>query len=217
MKVYTDIVQMTEEWFAIKYGKIGGSTSKGLFVPTDTLLLELLAENTEPFQMEEDCYVSSDMQRGINSEPLHRSEIEKYTGIKFIVPGWIESLSIPIIGISPDGISEDLTISWEGKSPGSKKHISTVYGKDIPADNIHQSLHYFTVNPKLEKHYFSSFRPESNYPLFVKMITLDSLIDLGTKAKPNVKKVSEWVGIARYNALELEANLQIAIKQLDLI
>jgi len=217
MKIYTEISQGTEEWFALKYGKVGGSTSKGLFVPTDTLLLELLAERTEPFTMEDDNYVSGDMQRGIELEPLHRTEIEKYTGIKFNVPGWIQSETIPLIGISPDGISDDLTVSWEGKSPGAKKHISTVYAKDIPADNIHQSLHYFTVNQKLEKHYFSSFRPESNYPLFVKLITLDSFIDLGTKAKPNVKQVKEWVKIARHNALELEANLSLALQQLDKI
>ncbi len=215
MIVYNDIVQGTEEWFAMKYGKVGGSTSKGLFVPSDTLLLELLAEHTEPFEMEEDNYVSSDMIRGIELEPLHRSEIEKYSGIKFNVPGWIQSGWCPIIGISPDGISEDLTVSWEGKSPAAKKHISTVYAKQIPADNIHQSLHYFTVNEKLERHIFSTFRPESNYPLWVKEINLDSLIDLGTKAKPNVKKVSEWVKIARFNALELALNLNIALASLD--
>lgn len=217
MKVYHDIIQGTEEWFRLKYGKVGGSTSKGLFTPTDTLLFELLAENTEPFQMEEDNYVSRDMQRGIELEPMHRREIEKYAGISLIVPGWLQCAECPIIGISPDGITEDMTISWEGKSPGAEKHIATVYGKDIPADNIHQSLHYFTVNPKLEKHYFSSFRPESNYPLFVKLITLESLINLGTKAKPNVKRIDEWVKIALHNALELEANLSLALKQLELI
>lgn len=215
MKVYNEIVQGTPEWFAIKYQKIGGTLSKGLFVPSDTLLLEILAELTEPFEMEEDNYVSADMIRGIELEPLHRSEIEKYTGVKFNVPGWLLSDECPLIGISPDGISEDLTISWEGKAPASKKHISTVYTKQIPGDNIHQSLHYFTVNPKLQKHYFSSFRPESDYPLFVKLLTLDTPIDLGTKAKPNVKSVGEWAQIARGCALELEANLQIAIKKLN--
>jgi hypothetical protein len=69
----------------------------------------------------------------------------------------------------------------------------------------------------LEQHYFSSFRPESQYPLFVKLITLDTPIDLGTKAKPNVKKVAEWANIARYAGLELEANLTLALKQLDAI
>lgn len=217
MKIYHDIIQGTEEWFALKYGKVGGSTSKGLFVNSDTLLLELLAEKTEPFQMDYDGYENADMIRGKELEPLHKSEIEKYTGINFNVPGWIQSDTIPILGISPDGLSEDLTVSWEGKAPGSKKHIATVYAKEIPSDNIHQSLHYFTVNQKLQMHYFSSFRPESDYPLWVKQITRDSLIDLGTKAKPNVKKVSEWVGIARFNGLELEANLEIALTKLKSI
>lgn len=217
MKVYHEIEQGTESWFRIKYGKVGGSTSKGLFTSTDTLLFELLAENTEPFEMEEDNYVSGDMQRGIELEPLHRSEIEKYIGVKLTVPGWIQSGECSLIGISPDGVSEDLTISWEGKSPGSKRHIQTVYSKEIPGDNIHQSLHYFTVNPKCIKHYFSTFRPESNYPLWVKCLTRDSLIDLGTKAKHNVKMVGNWVDIALHNALELEANLALALKQLEKI
>lgn len=217
MKVFNDIVQGTEDWFRLKYGKVGGSTSKGLFTPSDTLLMELLAANTEPFQMNEDDYISGDMQRGIELEPLHKSEIEKYAGVKFNVPGWLLSDQCTLIGISPDGISEDLTVSWEGKAPSAKKHISTVYCKEIPNDNIHQCLHYFTVNPKLERHYFSSFRPESMCPLWPKLITRDSLIDLGTKAKPVVKTVNEWVKIAMFNALELEANLSVALKQINSI
>lgn len=214
MKIHYDIQQGSAEWSALKYGKVGGSASKGLFVQSDTLLLELLAENTEPFQMEEDCYINAAMQRGIDLEPLHRSEMEKYIGVKLMQPGWIQSLTIPLIGISPDGISEDLTVSWEGKCPGAKRHIETAYTKLIPSDNIHQCLHYFTVNPNLERHYFSSFRPECDYPLIPFMITRDSLIDLGTKAKPNVKKVSEWVLIAQCAAKELEANIEIALNNL---
>lgn len=217
MKIYFDIEQCTPEWFALKYGKVGGSTSKGLFVPSDTLLLELLSEMTEPFEMDDDSYESPDMMRGKELEPYARSEAEKYAGVKFLVPGWLQCEEIPILGISPDGITEDLTITGEFKCPGAKKHISTVLANEIPSDNIHQSLHYFTVNPKCEKHLFVSFRPESNYPLFFKWLTRESIIDLGTKAKPNCKTIAEWVKIAKFNALELEANLAIALKQLDKI
>jgi len=217
MKIYYEITQGTEEWFALKYGKVGGSTSKGLFVPSDTLLLELLAESTEPFEMDDDSYESPEMLRGKELESYARAEAEKYAGVKFLVPGWMQCEDIPILGISPDGITEDLTITGEFKCPGAKKHISTVLANDIPADNIHQSLHYFTVNPKCEKHLFVSFRPESYYPLFFKWLTRDSVIDLGTKAKPNCKTIAEWVKIAKFNALELEASLQTALKQLDKI
>jgi predicted phage-related endonuclease len=211
MKVHHSIIQGSREWHEIKYRKVGGSTSKGLFVNSDTLMLELLAEHTEEFQLEDDSYVSDAMQRGIDLEPLHRSEMEKYIGVKLIQPGWLQSDEVPILGVSPDGISEDFTISWEGKCPAAKRHIETAHTKQIPSDNIHQCLHYFTVNPALERHYFSSFRPESEFPLVPFMITRDSLIDLGTKAKPNVKKVSEWVLIATASGLELEANIEVAL------
>lgn len=217
MKIYSNIIQGSPEWHEIKYQKVGGSTSKGLFVNSDTLMLEILAEKTEPFQLEADCYISKDMQRGIDLEPNHRIEMEKYIGVKLIQPGWIQSLSIPLLGISPDGISEDFTISWEGKCPGAKRHIETAWSKQIPSDNIHQCLHYFTVNPKLVKHYFSSFRPESDYPLIPFEMTRDTPIDLGTRAKPNIKKVQEWVLIAHGAALELEANLEIALNNLKKI
>lgn len=217
MKTYYDIEQGTENWFRIKYGKVGGSTSKGLFVPSDTLLLELLAEMTEPFVLDDDTYESADMTRGKELEPYARLEGEKYAGVKFLVPGWLQCEEIPLLGISPDGITKDETFTIEIKCPGAKRHIETVYNNEIPRDNIHQSLHYFTVNPKCEKHLFVSFRPESNYPFWPKILTLDSVIDLGTKAKPNCKKISEWIGVAKFNGLELEANLSLALKQLEKI
>jgi hypothetical protein len=212
-----DITQGTEDWFRLKYGKIGGSTSKGLFVPSDTLLLEILAEMTEPFVLDDDGYESFDMLRGKELEPLARAEGEKYAGVKFLVPGWLQCEEIPILGISPDGITENETFTFEAKCPGAKRHIETVYNNEIPKDNIHQSLHYFTVNPKCEKHLFMSFRPESAYPMWFKLLTLDSVIDLGTKAKPVCKTIREWVGIAKFNGLELETNLQLALTQLDKI
>ena len=213
---YKDLIQGTPEWFMIKWGKVGGSSSKGLFVPSDTLLIQLLAEHTEPFEMDEDNYVSGDMQRGIELEPLARIELGKYAGVTFLESGWLQSEVNPLLGISPDGITEDETVTCETKCPGAKKHIATVYSKEIPSDNIHQCLHYFTVNPKLQKHYFASFRPESKYPLWPKCLTRDSLIDLGTKAKPNVKMIGNWVDIALKNADELRDNLALGLKQLDL-
>lgn len=217
MIVRKDIIQNTPEWFQIKWGKIGGSTSKGLFVNSDTLLDEILSELTEDFQMEEDGYVSKEMQSGIDLEPFARKQLSKFTGIEFEEAGWLQCEEISILGISPDMISIDETVTGEVKCPSRKRHISTVRCREIPSDNIHQCLHYFTVNPKLERHYFCSFRPECLYPLFVKEITRKSLIDLGTKSKPNIKTVKEWVAIAKQNAYILEAQLQEALKQLERI
>jgi hypothetical protein len=217
MIVRKDIIQGTPEWLELKWGKIGGSTSKGLFIASDTLLYEVLAELTEDFQIEADPYMSPMMLNGVNREPLARAEMSKFVGIEFQEVGWLQCEEIPLLGISPDGITEDETITCEVKCPGAKKHIQTVHTREIPSDNIHQCLHYFTINPKLVKHYFGSFRPESAYPLFVKELTLDSIIDLGTKAKPNCKTIREWVQIAKKNACELQVNLEIALKNMEKI
>lgn len=217
MQVFKDVAQCSPEWFALKYGKVGGSTSKGLFVQSDTLLLEILSELTEPFVLQDEGYVSKDMERGNLLEPIGIQRIGEFAKVNFERYGWLLSDEIDIIGISPDGITSDLKISCEVKCPGAKRHIETMLAKEIPSDNRHQCLHYFTVNPELEKHYFGSFRPECDYPLYIKELTRESEIDLGTKAKPVVKQVDEWVDIAKFAAKKLKTDLHNALAQLDKI
>jgi len=215
MIVHYEIEQSSEAWHAIKHRKIGGTLSGGLLVKSDTLLETLLSEICEEFDLQE-SYQTAEMARGKELEPEARKALSKYIGVELKEVGWLQCEEIPLLGISPDGISECLTISAEIKCPGAKKHISTIRANEIPLDNINQCLHYFVVNPKLETHYFCSYRPENLYkPIFVKALTRDSMINLGTKAKPILKKVSEWVEIAKENALELEKQIEQEIKHLE--
>ena len=212
MKIHKEIIQGCRDWHEIKFGKIGGTRAKGLFVKSDTLLIELVSELTEDFEIEE-SYSSDAMLRGQDLEPLGRERLEDLTGVKFIDVGWIDS-SILNVGISPDGISEDNKIMCEIKCPGRKKHVETILADEIPSDYIHQCLHYFTVNEDLEKLYFVSFRPEALKQLFVKELTKQSEINLGTKARPQIKTVSEWVEIARFEAIKLNKEIEINIEKL---
>lgn len=211
-----DIVQHSEEWHKIRYGKIGGTLSKGLFVKSDTLLTDLLSELTEDFEMDFDGYESKDMQRGTELEPHARKMLSEYIGVELLETGWLQCEENELIGISPDGVSEDETVMAETKCPSAKKHFSTILNDEIPSDNIHQCLHYFVVNPKLENFYFASFRPESKVKkLFVKKLTRDSLIDLGTKAKPVIKTVAEWVIISKLEANSLKNKIKETLKKLE--
>jgi hypothetical protein len=214
MKAYYDIKQGTEEWHNIRYGKIGGTLSKGLFVKSDTLLIDVLSETIEPIEIDFDSFESADMVRGYELEPLARQELSKYIGVELLECGWLQCEEIPLLGISPDGISQDETISAEIKCPASKKHTKTIYFDVIPIDHLHQCLQYFTVNPKLETHYFCSFRPESIKPLFVKKLTRDSLVDLGTKAKPNIQTIDHWVRVAKREAQFIQEQLDEAVERL---
>jgi len=77
-------------------------------------------------------------------------------------------------------------------------------------------LHAFTVNPKLEQMYFVSYRFENKIkPLWYKMLTKDSEINLGTKAKPVIKTVAEWVAIARENAEDLNKQINDKLNELN--
>jgi len=210
-----DIEQHSEEWHKVRYGKIGGTLSKGLFIKSDTLLEDVLSELVEDFDLQE-SFQSYDMIRGNELEPEARKALSAYLGIELKEVGWLQCEEIPLLGISPDGITECETISAEIKCPAAKKHLKTILTNEIPSDNIHQCLHYFTVNPKLEKHYFCSYRPENNFKsIFVKELNRESLIDLGTKAKPNIKPIEQWIAIARTEAIILQEQIKEKLTQLN--
>ncbi len=209
LTAHFDIQQGSPEWHAIRWGKVGGVLCKSLLGKPETLITHIGSCHINPFEMEDDGYISNEMQRGINLEPIAREELSKYLGVELLQCGWLQNTVIPIIGISPDGISADLTISCEIKCPGKNKHAANLYGGVIPDDNIDQCLHAFTVNNLLQKCVFASFRPECEFPLFIRILTPDSIVDMGTKSKPICKSVSEWVEILRSAAITLQENVKI--------
>ncbi len=181
---HKEIIQGTEEWFDIKWRKIGGTLASGLHTKTDTLFIDLLSQFLEDFEFTEDSFKSSAMERGNELEPHAREYLSKYTGIEFKETGWLQSEENKLLGISPDGITEDETIQCEIKCFGRKKHTEVLINNEIPKEYIHQCVHAFTVNPKLEKLYFIAFRPECIKNSFIKEVTRDTEVNIGTKARP---------------------------------
>jgi hypothetical protein len=203
---HNKIEQGSLEWFEIKWSKIGGTLSKGLFIQSDTLLLDILSQRLEDFEPSDD-FKSDAMERGNDLEPFAREYLEAYTGIKFNQTGWLQSEVNELLGISPDGLSECETKACEIKCFGRKKHTEVLLANEIPLENINQLVHYFTVNPKLEELHFIAFRPEAPKH-FIKVLTLTSELNLGTKAKPKIMTIYE----ARETALEFANELLTEIK-----
>jgi hypothetical protein len=210
-----DIIQREPEWHEIKHAKIGG-TKGG--VKEKTLLPDIVAELTEPFVYVEDGFVNDAMMRGIMMEDEARTKLEFELFIDFKECGWLQSEENDLLGISPDGITECETIQCEIKCPSPKKHMEQVLSEDILSDYIDQLIHAFVVNPKLEKHYFCSYRPENTLkPIWYRELTRDTEIDMGlkktieipqygakgqpikpkTKQVPDIKTIREWVEIKR--------------------
>lgn len=209
------ITQGQDEWHKLRYGKIGGTRSKGLHVKSDTLFYEVLSELAEKYETDFDEYISPAMLRGMSLEPDARRELSKYTGIDFLECGWLQCEENELLGISPDGINKELTVCCEIKCPESVKHTRTIDTNKTPSDNLHQVLHYFTVNPLLEYCYFCSYRPESIKKIFVERFNRNSKVDLGTKAKPVVKTIQEWVNVSHVEAAILKIQLSQAILNLQ--
>ena len=215
MKVYFDVEQSSLDWFLLKHGKIGGTRAKGLFTKTDTLLYELLAEQTERYDEDaEDSYTSDAMLIGKMLEPQARYELGLYTGYDFLEAGWVQS-DIELLGISPDGITADLTVQCEIKCLQAKAHIKMCLKDEIPLEHIDQCIHAFTVNDSLEKLYFCGYRPESPKKLFVKELTRESKVNIGTEARPIFKTISEVVVEAKVLANELQIKITESINKLN--
>jgi len=214
MKIYHNLEQGSAEWFEMKHGKIGGTRSKQITVKTDTLLIELLVELTEPYDEDAESYKSDAMENGSYLEPQARLELSKYTGVEFIEVGWIQSDN-PLVGVSPDGISKCATIGCEIKCPEAKEHLRTCLADDIPLKHIDQCIHNFLVNPKLETFWFMSYRPESVKQMFVKSLNRESLVNIGTNAKPIFKTIKEVVDLHTSEIEKLQIKINESINKLN--
>lgn len=206
MKVYNEFPQRSIEWHEIKWGKIGGTLSAGLLKPTDTIFIDLISQIGEEFEPT-DSYESIEMQRGNELEPFAIEYLESYTELKFNKPAWLQNEERLLLGISPDGITDDLKIACEVKCFGRKKHWETLINNEIPLENISQCIHYFTVNDNLEKLYFLAFRPESLKP-FIKELNRDSFVNIGTNAKPITVTVTDAVKTCKANEILLSDRIE---------
>lgn len=213
MKKYTEFEQKSIEWHEVKWGKIGGSASAGLLKVTDTLFIDILSQQIEEFEPENE-WSNDAMERGNELEPFAREYLETYYGVKFEVPAWIQSDENSLLGISPDGLTSDNKTACEIKCFGRKKHYEILIKNEIPYDNVPQLVHYFTVNPELETLYFICFRHEAPKH-FVKELKRDTMVNIGTNAKPIIRSIEEAVQIATANANMLLERIDNEIENLN--
>jgi hypothetical protein len=215
MIAHYNILQGSYEWFEIKHGKIGGKLSPGIFTNSDTLTNKLIAGRIEDFDLPEQGYISPAMLRGMELEPYAREKVSEKYGIELMTCGWLQSVSIPIVGISPDGITRCETIQAELKCPGADNHTKWIREDIVPLEHVHQCNHAFLVNPKLERLIFASYRPESIIPLFCKEITLDTKLNVGTEKTPVLMTVQDRVDQAKEKLIKIQENVDKEVSRIS--
>ena len=186
--------QRSPAWHRARWGKIGG-TGLGKLMGTkasrDKLTDELVGCRLEEFY-QDDSFQNSAMQRGCDLEPEALEYCQDLTGYDFQEFGWLQS-DISILGISPDGLTEDRTKACELKCPSMSVFQSYIRLDEIPAEYHWQCINYFLVIPELEELVFMAYRPESLKPHFVYRLKRCTKI----KFKKEYKTVQEYVQDAR--------------------
>lgn len=131
------IVQGTEEWRALRLGKVTASRVADVVARTKTgwgasranYAAELVAERLTGFAVE--GYVNAAMQHGINTEAEARAAYEFRTDLTVTEIAFIEHPNIAMTGASPDGlVGEDGML--ELKCPNTATHIETLRSGAVP-------------------------------------------------------------------------------------
>lgn len=199
--------QLSPEWFQLRAGKVSG-TKFGAVISgrQNSLVYELLNETLNGYVEQED-YISADMEYGIEHEEEARQLYSKMSGIAWAEVGAILSDLSIIHMASPDGICGGKVLEIKCTMHG-EKHIKRFF-QGVDTEHLAQCINYFAVSDEVtEVHYVSycPFRPER--PLIATILTRDTVIDYTKHKEPLPITIQDKVIIGRAKIKEIEADLE---------
>ena len=169
--------QVSMEWFEIRLGKITGSRLKQVMSTKSLDLVDELIDELETGRISNDTFISEAMQRGTDLEPLAVQVYEDLKGIKTTQVGFIQSDTMPMVGLSPDRLIGD-NGALEVKCPDTKNHIRAIRHNKLPTQHLYQIIMYFIVHEKLEWLDFMSYDPRLiKRPVFIFRVNREDLSD----------------------------------------
>jgi len=136
---HTEIIQGTDEWKAIRLGKVTASIMSDILAegrggqPSATRAGAMASLILARYSgVVEESYYSTDMQRGNELETLARTAYEELAQDFVGQVGFIDHPDIPWYGASPDGYLGDYGL--EIKCPRPSTHLATLRGAPIKKD-----------------------------------------------------------------------------------
>ena len=193
----SDIEQGTDEWFAIRCGKVTASRVADVIAMTKSgysasranyeaqLICEILTSKSA------ESFTNAAMQWGTEIEPLARAQYELKTGNMVNQVGFVVHPMIEQAGASPDGlIGEDGCI--EIKCPNTSTHLDTLLSQKVPSKYITQMTWQMVCTGRKWCD-FVSYDPRlpENLQLYIERIELDE--EYGKKLESEVKGFLEEV------------------------
>ena len=136
--------QKSEAWHEARAGRITGTRFKALVAGESTATYKDLVTNIACEIItgkQEETYVSADMEKGIELEPVARALYSQLFSVKVAEIGFIipdeDTKFHEWVGISPDGILPDNGI-LEIKCPKFKTHLDYIEGNKLPTEYRYQ-------------------------------------------------------------------------------
>ncbi len=172
-----DCTQGSHEWHQLRLGKITGSRLKKMMAKDNLALIDELIAEEQVGIPDDDDFISEDMQRGIDMEPLAIQEYSNITGHEVDHPCLIQSEDWDILCQSPDGyVGKEGAV--EIKCPKTKTHIKYIRMGKIPNEYKEQVWSYFLVNPDLQWLDFVSYDPRlAVKPIWIHRINREELAE----------------------------------------
>lgn len=173
-----DCEQLSEEWFAIKLGKLTASQASNLITPAgkpSSQIKATIARNLAEKQGFQDPAVipmTPWMERGVEWEPEARAWFEVDRDLDTESIGFIEDES-GYFGASPDALVIDwhpeggnICVPLEIKVPMPSTHIEWLMDGELPKKHLAQ-VHFQMITMQVDWAYFMSYHPEMK-PLIIK-------------------------------------------------
>lgn len=140
-----EIIQGSEEWFAIRCGKVTASrvadviakTKSGPSASRKNYLAELVAERLTG--QSAGGFTNAAMQWGTDMEPEARAAYSFYRDVDVQEIGFVVHPNLKDAGASPDGlVGEDGLVEF--KCPNTATHIETLLTEKVPAKYVTQMM-----------------------------------------------------------------------------
>jgi len=175
----SEIVQGSEEWLAIRVGKVTASrvadviakTKSGWGASRANYMAELIAERLTGEPAEK--FTSGAMKWGTEMEPDARIAYEFRTDAEVVQVGFVPHPAIAMTGASPDGlVGVDGLV--EIKCPSTATHIDTLISQTVPGKYVTQMFWQMACTGR-QWCDFVSFDPRmpEHMRLFVKRVPRD--------------------------------------------
>ena len=174
-----DIEQNTQEWFAIRCGKVTASRIADIIATTKSgysasranyeaqLICEILTGKPA------ESFTNAAMAWGTETEPLARAQYELKTGNMVNQIGFVVHPKIEQAGASPDGLVDNDGLI-EIKCPNTSTHLDTLLAQKVPSKYITQMTWQMVCTGRKWCDFVSyDSRLPENLQLFVQRIELD--------------------------------------------